>query len=178
VRRVALLGGLVAALALGPAANGAGAGRHFTIHTKNGVITRIGELRGAMRLGAAQRAFGPATAVDRHSDELCVVSWKRLRVRAQFVNLGLGSACDPNVGSLQEMTIRGPRFRTTRGIAVGSRSSLIAERHRDAEFRNGVWWITVAYLPFNEGAPTPTITATTRAGRVRTLKLWVGAAGE
>ena len=88
------------------------------------------------------------------------------------------SACSPQGGRLQAATIRSPRFRTTRGIRVGTASSTIPIKHKSAQFFNGAWWIASTTPPFGDGEEIATISAIVGGGRVRALRLWVGGAGD
>jgi hypothetical protein len=178
----ALLGLTAQAVSSPPSA--AAQSRSYTIRTHDGFIMRIGTMRTSSadgpRLANAIRIFGRPSAIDPEGDgsDACVVEWRRLRLRAVFANFGIESACSPRGGRLQAATIRSTRFRTTRGIRVGSRSAAIPQRHRNAEFVGGVWWIASALSPYGENEQIPTITAVVRDGRVGALRLWVGAAGD
>jgi hypothetical protein len=101
-----------------------------------------------------------------------------VRLRATFANFGLANACTPTGGLLQSATVRSRRFRTTRGVRVGTRSRTIPEKHERARFVSGVWWIASVILPYGDETETPTIRALVRDGRVSALALYVGAAGD
>ncbi len=64
------------------------------------------------------------------------------------------------------------------GIRVGSRSSSIPKRHRSAAFVDDVWWIATAILPYATTRRSRRFTAIVAGGRVRALRLWIGAAGD
>jgi len=174
---------LVALSAIGAAP--AHAAASFTIHTDRGFIKRIGAFRtnGGFEAGllrGAIRVWGaPSRRTSIYSDNDCRIEWQALRLSAMFVNFGGGgTACEADYGRLQTATIKSRRFRTTRGIRVGSRSVAIPRRHPSAEFRGGAWWITSVYLPYGDGSEQATIKAIVANGRVTALKLWVGAGGE
>jgi hypothetical protein len=174
------------ALVSGVASPGSAAaqGPSFTIRTNDGVITRIGTLRifgrDAGTLARASAVFGRPSRVDPIGDgsDACRVAWRRLRLNATFANFGIDSACSPQGGRLQAATIRSPRFRTTRGVRVGTASSSIPIRHSSAQFVNGAWWIASTTPPFSDEEEIATISAIVGGGRVRALKLWVGGAGD
>lgn len=156
----------------------------FTIRTSDSYIVKIGSLsiRGVNggTLAAATRAFGRPSRIDPVGDgsDACRVTWRRLRIKALFANFGLDSACSPQGGRFQAATIRSPRFRTSRGVRVGSSSSSIPLKHTGAEFVSGAWWIaTIAFLGDEENR-TPTIKAQVANGKVTALSLFVGAAGD
>jgi hypothetical protein len=156
----------------------------YTIRTHNGWISRIGPLRTSgspgPTLGQATEVFGAPSQIDPVGDgaDGCHVEWRALRLKTVFADFGGGSACSPNSGALQGATIRSRRFRTVRGVHVGSRSASIPRRHHNAEFKGGAWWIASVYLPYGEGGDVPTIKAIVRRHRVSAIKLYVGAAGD
>jgi hypothetical protein len=115
----------------------------YTIHTSGGFIARIGPMRIKGKTGGtlarATAAFGRPSRIDPVGDgtDACHVEWRRLRLRTTFANFGIDSACSPSGGRLQTATVRSSRFRTTRGVRVGSKSSTIVGKHSRAEFING-----------------------------------------
>jgi len=185
MRRLCL--SVIAGLAVGAAGGPSialAAPKSLTIRTSNGYIVQIGSLsiRGANggTLAAATRAFGRPSRVDPYGDgsDACYVTWSPLQLKAIFANFGLASACSPSGGLLQSATIRSSRFRTSRGVRVGSSSSSIPFKHRGAEFISGAWWIaSVAFLG-DEERLTPTIKALVSNGKVSVLSLFIGAAGD
>jgi hypothetical protein len=156
----------------------------FTIRTDDGAITRIGAFRTFGRDGGtparATAVFGRPSSIDPIGDgsDACRVRWRRLRLNATFANFGIESACSPQGGRLQAATIRSAQFRTTRGVRVGSDSSTIPTKHRSARFMEGAWWIASITPPFGDEEEIATVSAIVGNGRVRALKLWVGAAGD
>ena len=174
-RRLPLLV-VLAGLAL-PAAD---ASAVFTIRTQEGAVTRVGPLRSSnATVMRATEVFGMPSATRPVGDgsEACRLEWDDLRLRATFANFGACGACE--AGRLQAATIRSRRFRTWRGLRVGDRSSSIARRHPRARFRGRTWWIASIVSPYGEEATRiPTVEAIVSGGRVRVLRLWVGAAGD
>ena len=171
-----------AALALLAGTGEAAAATVHTIRTNgDGWITRIGPLRTRAQaqptIAKASAAFGRPTSVNPvgQGGLGCRVLWRGLRLRATFSSFGGADACD--AGFLQVATIRSRRFRTRRNLRVGDRSSTIKQKHPDAVFRNKVWWIASAHSPY-AGQRIPTIEAIVQGGRVRVLRLWIGAAGD
>lgn len=183
-RRLGLCVAMAAALAATLPATADARARSFTIQTSKGFITSIGPLRlsGADggTLARAMVVFGRPSQIRPVADgsDGCTVRWKRLGLNATFANFGIESACAPRGGRLQSATITSPRFRTSRGVRVGGRSSTIRDKHRLARFVDGSWWIAGATSPFGDEREIPTVRALVRGGRVWALKLWVGAAGD
>lgn len=186
-RPILLRGALVAAigaLALLAASTPSASAGSYTIRTHNGGwISRIGPMRitgpAGGTLGRAISAFGaPSRTKHAPRSSACHVRWKRLKLKGLFANYGGRSPCSRSGGKLQSATTRSPRFRTSRGVRVGSASETIPGKHHNAEFVDGAWWIASVQLPFGEGDEMATIKAIVAGGRVRALSLWVGAAGE
>jgi hypothetical protein len=179
IHRISAVGLLVGASLTVQVAHAEGKGRSYTIRTDDGWIKRIGPFRphtlGRGSPADATAVFGPPSFVSPLGYG-CRIEWRHIKFLGIWANYGGGSRCGD--ANLQTATIRSSRFRTTRGIRVGSRSSSIPERHHNAEFKGSAWWISSVYLPYGDGGDQPTIKALVRNGRVFALKLWVGAAGE
>lgn len=181
---MALLG--AGAMFAGAAAT-ASAAKSFTIRTnEDDRIVRIGDFRtqrpnrpGGLLSGAIKEFGRPSSRASRGSGNDCTVKWKRLKIKAVFVNYGVGgSACRAKFGKLQTMVVKGRRFRTTAGVRVGTASDQVPVKHPDAERRRSSWWIASVFLPFGDGSHQPTIKAVVGNGKVSALKLYIGAGGE
>ena len=155
----------------------------FTIRTSEDSVTRIGSFRIARdaSIGAAVRAFGKSSS-RKLEGEGCQVDWRRLRLRIYFANFGAYPAglttCSSSVGLAQSFTVRGRGFRTWEGLRPGARSSAVRERHPNARFRRGTWWLRTATSRFGDGSAFPVAEAIVSGGRVRVLRGWIGAAGD
>lgn len=173
---------LAAMVGLTLAPTGARAAESYTIRTNNGLVARIGAFAPFSKdgsLGAAMRVFGTPSL--KQTSWGCVANWKRLRLTINLVNYGVAAAenkCRPSVGLAQSFTVKSSRFRTWEGLRPGAASSTIPERHREAVFREGAWWLRTAISPFGEGEEYAVVSAVVRNGRVTALKGWIGAAGE
>lgn len=179
-----LLAPLVAALVVLAGASEASAA--LTIRTKEGRITRIGQMRtlgvAGGRVMDATAAFGPATRIapiGGSNSEACRISWSALKLRATFANFGGADPCGAETGRLQAATTRSRRFRTQRDLRVGDPSSTIKEKYPKAEFEKNVWVIMRAEYELGaDPGPIPTIEATVKGGRIEVLRLYVYAAGD
>jgi hypothetical protein len=155
----------------------------FTIRTSKSAVTRIGSFRTQRdaTIGAAARAFGRPSS-RKQVGEGCQVDWRRLRLRIYFANFGAFppglTACSSSVGLAQSFTARGHRFRTWKGLRPGDPSSAVGERHPNAIFRRGSWWLRTAISRFGSDSNYPVVEALVSGGRVHVLRGWVGAAGE
>lgn len=159
------------------------AARSFTIRTSNGYVARIGAFRPSRNplLSSAIRAFGmPSSRVLNRGT--CIARWRRLRLKIFFENFGGAppgaTTCTPSVGRAQSFVARGSRFRSWNGLRPGARSSTVQERHPDAEFRQGAWWLRTAISPFGDNEEYGVVRALVGSGRVRALSGWIGGAGE
>jgi hypothetical protein len=161
----------------------AGAASTFTIRTSPDAVTRIGTFqpRRDATVGAAVRAFGRPSS-RKQVGEGCQVDWRKLRLRIYFASFdafapGL-TTCSSSVGLAQSFTVRGHRFRTWKGLRPGDPSSTVLDRHPNARFRRGSWWLRTADSRFGSDSDFPVVEALVSGGRVGVLRGWVGAAGE
>jgi hypothetical protein len=150
-----------------------------------GHVSSIGKFRPSSdpTIAAAKRAFGRPSSRTRTSELSCDVRWSRLRLRITFTNFGgVGpgeSICDDRASSAQTFAVRGPRVRTWRGLRVGQREERVLERHPNAEFRRGRWWIRTTRSVVGGGGEFPVVDATVNAaGRIKAIRGWIGAAGD
>lgn len=116
-------------------------------------------------------------------DNLCVVDWRRLRLRISFVTFGLPgpgqTVCTAGVGMAQLFTARGRRFKTWRGLRVGDSSDAIPEYHPQAEFVENNWWLKSGTSPYGDSDEEfGVVRAIVANGRVNALKGYIGAAGD
>jgi hypothetical protein len=180
MRRTAVACALVVIAVPAGGASPAVAAERYTIRVSGSSISSIGDLRGRFTLGAAIRQFGrPASLTP--TGFSCRLEWRRLRLRAEFVDLGASRPCDPAFGALQTATVRGSRFGTQRGLRVGDSTARLRRLHPGAVFTDGAWWLHTAPCVFGdceEGERVPIVRAIVSGGRVRALGLFVGAAGE
>ena len=180
MRRTAPLVLLLAALGLA-APSPAGA-RSYTIDVGRSAVSGIGDFRPGRdpHIGAAERAFGPASSRRETTSVSCLVRWKRIGLAIVFASFGGGSVCDDGVGRAQTFRARGERFRTWRGLRVGQREASVRRRHPRAVFRAGAWWLKTAVSPVGDGDSEFAV-VDAKIGpddRVRALRGWIGAAGD
>lgn len=156
----------------------------YRVDTKNGAVTRIGKLKRPWTLKAAIRAWGrPSSKRSLGKGIGCRVKWSRRGITATFSNfgaLGRRTACTPRLGLLQTATITDSRYGTAAGLRPGSPVSDIQIAHPTAEANGSVW--RIATVPCRIGScddpDTPTVEALTASGKVRALRIWIGAAGD
>jgi hypothetical protein len=179
VRLAALL--LVALLV--PAAAEA---RPFTISAQ-GSATSFGEVRaiGNFRpsadptYAAALDAFGaPDAERSRFGGTGCRVSWHGQGLKIAFANFGGGSACSPALGLAQSARAYGDRWRTVRGLRVGSRLRRLRNLYPRATRHGRGWWLITAVSFIGETRRYPVLAATVNGGRVHSFSVYVGAAGD
>jgi hypothetical protein len=160
--------------------------RPFTISAK-GSATGFGEVRaiGSFRpsvdptYAAALDAFGePDVERRRFRGTSCRVSWHGLGLKVAFANFGLGSACDPELGRSQSARAYGKRWRTVRGLRVGSRLGRLRNLYARATRHGRQWWLITAVSVIGETHRYPVLAATVRGARVRSFSVFIGAAGD
>jgi hypothetical protein len=157
--------------------------------TRRGVLA-LGpyRVRSSPSLNSAIRAFGDPSGVrSRWGGNGCRVSWPLIGLVIQFANFGGYDACSPRYGRAQSVAIRGMNgrlWRTMRGLRIGQSVGQIRRRHASAE-QHGPrsWWLVTGRTfigPSCGGGPCPyaILSASVRARRVSTFRLWVGAAGD
>jgi len=183
VRRAAAIAVAAGVLAAAPAA--ASQTVDYTLRAKGsatglGKVTAIGPFKPEQdpSLGAATAAFGPPTSVRARGQVSCRLGWKPIGLRINFVNLGGGSACDPSLGKAQSASAFGRGWRTSRGLKIRSSTRKLRRLYPRALRRGRTYRLVGAKPIFTDGSRYSVLAAKTRAGRVGSFKLFVGAAGE
>lgn len=184
MRLLALFGACVALLVAAPA--GALSLTTAKIRWKNGSVTRIGslDLSRTPTIKRVSDVFGRPTSKRLANKVLCVVDWRTLGVRGNFVNLGAPrrgrTTCSTTVGKLQTAEIRGRRWRTQNGLAVGDSVARLRKLHPDARRHGTTWWLATkaSQLGGDGSGRIPIVRANVKDGKVTVFVLWIGAAGE
>jgi hypothetical protein len=129
---------------------------------------------------AAVRAYGePRSERSRSGGSACIVNWPRVGVRIVFANFGGGSACERDLGRSQSARAYGDQWRTKRGLRVGARLRRMRALYPRASRHGRSWWLTTGVSLFGPGRHRyPVLAATVRDRRIRSFKLWIGAAGD
>ena len=167
----------------------------FTIRVQNplagrGEVTQIGPWtmlpRGDPTIGGAIAVFGkpsskravrPGFAGGPVAD--CKVTWNGLGLSVIFTTLNiLPGSCNPNKVIWIATITQRRNWRTWAGLRIGDRTRKIRIRHPRATLHNGVWWLATTNRPFGNQATIPTVSATTRAGRIVAFHLDIQAQGE
>lgn len=180
--RLALAATAAAALAAAPAAHGA----DYTLRAKGsatglGKVTAIGDFKPEAdpTLGAAVRAFGQPSSTRAKGEEVCVLGWRGIGLRINFVNFGAGrSACDPSVGRAQSASAFGRVWHTSRGLKIRSTTRKLRRLYPHAFRRGRTYRLVVARSVLGDGRRYSVLAARTRKGRVGSFKLFIGAAGD
>ena len=161
-------------------------GTPTTIRWSDGKVTRIGalDLSRTPTIKRATDAFGPPTSKRLSGKVLCVVDWRGLRLRGNFVNLGGPmpgrTTCSTSVGKLQTAEIRGRAFQTQAGLRVGDTLARLRRLHPAARRHGTTRWLATAPDVFGANARDrfAIVRANAKAGKVCAFVLWIGAAGE
>jgi hypothetical protein len=151
-----------------------------------GHVSSIGDFRPSRdaTIAAAAQVFGRPSSRTRTSDISCDVRWKRLRLEMTFTSFGGiapgQTACSNRATKAQTFRVRGRRFPTWQGLRVGMRESRVQKLHPSARFRGGRWWVkTTRSIVGDPTSRFPVVEAfVDDAGRVRSLRGWIGAAGD
>lgn len=168
-----------------------GAAGH-TIRASGDRVTAIGAFRPYVdpTLSAALRAFGPTTSrepIGSPSKYGCTARWRTIGLTIGFANFGLDrghTACEADRGRIGGAVIKGPAgrraWRTSAGLRVGSRENRIPVLHPGARKHADGWWLVTGSSPYGGDCPCPigVLRAVTVRGRVTSLRIHVGAAGD
>ena len=160
--------------------------RPFTISAQGsatgfGVVRAIGSFRPSAdpTYAAALDAFGePDAERQRFRGTSCRVSWHGQGLKIAFANFGGGSACDPELGRSQSARAYGKRWRTVRGLRVGSRLGRLRNLYARATRHGRQWWLITAVSVIGETHRYPVLAAKVRHARVRSFSVFIGAAGD
>lgn len=184
---------LISITAAATVAAGAAADAPAATHTINvaggrvgGHVSSIGEFRPSTdpSIAAARRVFGRPSSRTRTSANSCDVRWSTLRLRITFATFGGvepgQTICSDRGGAkAQAFRVRGPRFRTWKGLRVGNREERVLELHPNARFRRGSWWLKTSRSLVGEPTDFPVVDATVNAAdRIKAIRGFIGAAGD
>lgn len=155
--------------------------RSFTLRAQGsgsgpGKVTAIGDFSPTRdaSLRAATAAFG-APSSRRVQGSSCTVGWRGLGLRIIFANFSTGPACEQ--GSAQTASAFGRAWRTAKGLRIGSRVSTLRRVYPGAQ-RKGRAYRLVGGNGIGGGGRYSVLAAKTDGRRVRSFKLFIGAAGE
>ena len=146
-----------------------------------GRVLAIGDFKPARNptYAAAVRAYGePGSERSRSGGSACIVNWPRLGVRIAFANFGGGSACERDLGRSQSARAYGDQWRTKRGLRVGARLSRLRRLYPGASRHGRSWWLVTGVSLIGAGHRYPVLAASARNRRVRSFRVWIGAAGD
>jgi hypothetical protein len=179
LRRLAF--GAVVAACLVPA--GLAATRTITISADE----RIGSFRVKSdgTLGGAIRAFGAPSALRRTSDNTCTATWRPISLTIYLYNLGGDDACSRQGGLFGRAIMRGPAWRTTKGLRIGDPVARLRALYPKARVHRGErfswpagYWLVPRANRFGLSGTYPGLLAETRGGRVVGFHVRYQAGGE
>ncbi len=131
-------------------------------------------------VGDAIAAFGQPASLEGQGTD-CDGSWPAIGLSIAFANFGAPGAgtCSPDVGKVQLVTMRGPSWRTPRGLAGGDPRSRLLDLYKGARRKGASYSLFTRPSRFGRAGTRETIlSALVRNGRVASFSLRVGAAGE
>lgn len=154
----------------------------YTIRAKGsktglGKVSAIGpfKLAGDPNLQGATAAFGKPSSLKKTAT-LCRAGWRAIGLRISFVNLGGGDSCQ--FGSVQTVSAFGRVWRTTKGLKIGSSTRTLRRLYKGAPRKGRTYRLIGAKSIFTDGSRYSVLAARTSGGRVKSFRLFVGAAGE
>jgi hypothetical protein len=117
--------------------------------------------------------------------EACAAIWQAYGLTILFYNLGGANPCTPAGGYFSRAIMRGRRWRTGKGLAVGMRATRVRRFYPRAAWHRGLrgywptgWWLITRRSPFGGGEGYPGLLAETRNGRVFSLQVRYPAGGD
>lgn len=129
------------------------------------------------KLGEAVAAFGePSRTPD--ADVFCSVVWSSLGADGSFYDLGAADPCSDEGGDFSFMTMRGPRFVTDRGIAIGSSESDLLEKYPEARAAEGGYILAEEFSPIGDGGNLTTLFAEVSGGSVSAITMAFPSGGD
>lgn len=144
------------------------------VHSIGKLRVRRG-LRATTSLRAAIAALGePSAKRSLERDGLCRVSWRALRMSADFrrsIHVGGDRPCELHFYFDRARVTHG--WKTSQGLAVGAPARSIRSIYPGAKLVRGKWELVTAIAPFS-GERQWFLAALTRSGRVTTLLATVG----
>jgi hypothetical protein len=158
--------------------------------TDDGRLVHFGELRpGAdMRMTRAIRAFGQP---DRRvpvgdGSEACHFLWDDralLVIGSNFGGVPAGhSTCEADQSYVQVLRVRGKAashgWRTDRGLRTGATKARMLRLYPRGHSTGRGEWSLIEREPGIGAGPTPILTARLRSGRVSSIAVWAGGAGD
>jgi hypothetical protein len=136
-------------------------------------------------LGGAIRAFGRPTTLKRTSDSSCTAVWRPISLALHVYNLGGQDACAPRFGFFNRAIMRGPAWRTTKGLRAGDPVAKLRRLYPRARFHRGLrffypagYWLVERVDRFGAGGTYPALLAETRGGRVSGFHVRYQAGGD
>ena len=158
--------------------------------TDAGVFKAFGDFKPSsnMKLSRAVKVFGAPDERDPVGDGsvACDVLWAGTGLVVKASNFGGvpegHTACEGRHGFVQVLTARGldsrPHWRTDRGLRVGaSKARMLRLYSRAHSIGRGVWSLLERDTGIGDG-PTPILTARVRSGKVSSISVWAGGAGD
>jgi hypothetical protein len=136
-------------------------------------------------LGGAIRAFGRPTTTKATSDNTCTATWRPIKLTYFAYNLGGGDPCAPQFGHFGRAIMRGPAWRTTKGLRVGDPVARVRRLYPRARLHRGQrffwpagYWLVERRNRFGTGGTYPGLIAEIRGGRVTGFHVRYQAGGE
>jgi hypothetical protein len=136
-------------------------------------------------LGGAIRAFGRPSSIKRTSDSSCTSTWRAIKLTLFTYNLGGQDACSPRFGHFGRAIMRGPAWRTTKGLRVGDPVARVRRLYPRAKLHRGQrffwpagYWLVERVDRFGTGGTYPGLLAEIRRGRVTGFHVRYQAGGD
>jgi hypothetical protein len=122
------------------------------------------------------RRFGAPSEQEKVGDDACHLRWGDIGVFAIYANLGGEDPCGPTTGRLQGAALTNTRWRTAKGLAFGDPEAKLHELYPDAVANENRF--TIASATRADGTREGLISVVIQDGKITSMQVYVGAAGD
>jgi hypothetical protein len=136
-------------------------------------------------LGGAIGAFGKPTSVRGSGGESCLAVWRPINLTMNVYNLGGQDPCTARYGMFARAIMRGPSWRTSKGLRVGDPVARLRRLYPAAKLHRGLrhfwpagYWLVPRGNRFGYAGTYPGLLAETRGGRIASFVVRYQAGGD
>ena len=142
-------------------------------------VKEDGRLRGAIG------AFGRPSSLKGSGGESCTAVWRPIGLTMYVYNLGGQNPCTARYGFFARAVMRGPAWRTSKGLRVGDPVAKLRRLYPAAKLHRGLryfwpagYWLVPRRSQFGYAGSYPGLLAETRGGRVVSFVVRYQAGGD
>jgi hypothetical protein len=148
----------------------------LVVRVNGGEVDMAGVGNAKPLLADGIKRFAPPSAQREVDANACHVRWGSIGLFAIYANLGGREPCDPQFGRLQGAALTNARWRTAEGLAYGDPEAKLHELYPDAVADENRW--TIASRKEASGGDLGLVSVVVQDGRISSMQVYVGAAGD